>query len=244
MKKNTIIFLICILLGSINLQPEDLSLSATGEIRTSTGRVSNMTLTYTENRSIIIKKVKYYNQKNRLILEAIEKYTPEPLELQEMWMLDHPLGRKASFKNKGSYYAISYKHNRNKDEKQKVVQKQYKNLLYGTMIITYITQNIKKLVAGEKVSFNLLVPSHFRAISFFLKKEKETSIGNQKCMVVIMRPTSIIIRQFVGACRYYMSLDPPHYILRYDGILTPSDSEGNRQKGIVLLNQYQENNNM
>lgn len=103
------------------------------------------------------------------------------------------------------------------------------SFIFSNSIFDLIVRDWDKLEKGEKVAFDLLVPSRLETLVFRIAKEGEETVAGEKVSVVRMDPDSWIIRKLVDPLFFYVSASHPHKLMKYVGRSSVDTDEGKDQ---------------
>ena len=193
-----------------------------------------MTVSYEKEEGLAKKTTRYFDTKGQLRLEENETFDPGSLDLVHFTLEDFKAGRREEFKKSRDKITIRYKKNKTTKFKEKT-QDKYPHLLHGSMIALYLQKHIGKLSKNRKVSFRLLVPKYLTAYKFTVKKVKETRVNGKDCFLLKMVPSSIFLKPFVKSTYFCIQKDPPHHLMKYEGIITPKAGDGKSYRGIATF---------
>jgi hypothetical protein len=197
-----------------------------------------MKVTYRETSGAGHKITSYFDKAGQLRLEENEVFHTNFLDLIRFNLKDFKSGREEEFYKMQDKIVIKYKKDSQSNMKEKV-KKQYSHLLRGSMVVLYIKKHIKEIEQDKKISVKLLVPKYLTAYGFVLKKIDETRIDDENCYVIKMYMSSWLLRGFVKPTYFYIEKDPPHRLLKFEGIITPKADNGKSFRGIATFT-YQE----
>jgi len=205
-----------------------------GEVVTEEREILKVIVNYQENEEGIQNVIQYFSKSGRLVLEEFGQFLIKPLRFQKLRVTDYIKGRKESFSHGKRMCLLKFK----RTSKAKFKEKRLrigKNTIHGTMMTHFIKNHLDRIKNGKKVKFRLLVPSRLRTYKFYFTLVGEELFCNQECFVIQMKPSSIILRAFVPPSIYTIQKDPPHQLLKYDGIISLRSSKGKVQTGVVRL---------
>ena len=226
------LFMMCL------LKAEDEPTEIGGSVLVNGSLTFSMKVTYTETSGTGHKVTRYLDKAGQLRLEENEVFHTNSLDLIRFNLKDFKSGREEEFYKMQDKIVIRYKKDSQSDMKEKV-KKQYSHLLHGSMIVLYIKKHIKEIGQDKKISVKLLVPKYLTAYGFVLKKIDETRINGRNCYAIKMYMSSWLLRAFVKPTYFYIEKDPPHRLLKFEGIITPKADNGKSFRGIAAF-KYQE----
>lgn len=216
------------------LKAENEPTEISGSIFVNGSLTFSMKVTYTEASGTGQKITRYFDKAGQLRLEENEVFNTNSLDLIRFNLRDFKSGREEEFHKVQDKIIIKYKKDSQSDMKEKV-KKQYSHLLHGSMVVLYIKEQIKEIAQDKKISIKLLVPKYLIAYGFVLKKIDLTRIDGKNCFVIKMYMSSWILRGFVKPTYFYIEKDPPHRLLKYEGIITPKADNGKSFRGIATF---------
>jgi hypothetical protein len=222
------LFMMCL------LKAEDEPTEISGSVFVNGSLTFSMKVTYTEASGAGQKITRYFDKAGQLRLEENEIFHTNSLDLIRFNLKDFKSGRKEEFYKMQDKIVIKYKRDSQSHMKEKV-KNQYSHLLHGSMIVLYIKKQIKEIAQDKKISIKLLLPKYLTAYGFVLKKIDKTRLDGKNCLVIKMYMSSWILRGFVKPTYFYVEKDPPHRLLKYEGIITPKADDGKSYRGIATF---------
>ena len=223
-----LIFILHYLVSGVNGQ------SLHGELVTEENEILRVRVNHWENEEGVQNVVQYFSKSGRLVLEEFGQFSKKPLCFQKLRVTDYIKGRKESFVYGEKACLITFKRTseaRLKEKRLRIIE----NTIHGTMMNHYLKKHLNQLKEGKRVEFRLLVPSRLRTYKFYFILIGEKSLDNHECYVIKMKPSSIILKAMVPASFYTIQKNPPHLLLKYDGIVSPRSSKGKVQTGMLRL---------
>lgn len=193
------------------------------------------TLNTTEKQDgqVVQKTTEYFDNSNKLVMKDITKYTAGTLETTEGTLDNYITGSSEKIVRLGAgNYRLEYRKNGASGfETEEVHEKGV--TLKGSLIFEYIARNYDALAGGSEPEFRLLVPSRLETIGFELLKERTETVQGKSCLVLKLRASSWIIRQFAGDMNFWVDTQIPHAVVQFQGRITPTDEKGNALSGTV-----------
>ncbi len=216
------------------LKAEDELSEIGGKIFINDSLTFSMKVIYSETAGTGHKINRYFDQAGQLRLEENEVFHTNSLDLIRFNLKDFKSGREEEFYKMQDKIVIRYRKDTQSEMKEKI-KKQYNHLLRGSMVFLYIKKHIKEIEQDKKLSIKLLVPKYLTAYGFILKKIDETRTDGENCYVIKMYMSSWLLRGFVQSTYFYIEKDPPHRLLKYEGIITPKADNGKSFRGIATF---------
>lgn len=222
------LFMMCL------LKAEDEPTEIGGSVFINGSLTFSMKVSYTETNGIGHKITRYFDKTGQLRLEENEVFHTNSFDLIRFNLKDFKSGREEEFYKMQDKIVIRYKKDSQNGMKERV-KNPYSHLLHGAMVVLHIKKHIKEINQDKKISIKLLVPKYLTAYGFILKKIDETRIAGENCYVIKMYMSSWILRGFVKPTYFYIEKDPPHRLLKYEGIITPKADDGKSFRGIATF---------
>ncbi len=193
------------------------------------------TLTVTEKREgqTVQKITEYLDNSGKLAAKDATTYIATTLEVTDGTLENYQTGsiEKITRLAAGKYRLDYRKHSGGEVASEEVKEKDV--MLKGSLLFEYISRNYDAIAGGTKTEFRLLVPSRLETIGFELVKERMETLQGKACILMKLRASSWIIRQFAGDMFFWVDVQAPHAVIQYQGRLTPTDEKGNALNGVV-----------
>jgi hypothetical protein len=186
------------------------------------------------SNKIAIKKNDCYNSAGEIILKEHTEYLEKTCEVLNAHIQDFRTGKEEIIIDQGDSYLIRYKKNASTDFVEKEIKKE-KNVIHPTVLAMFMQKKMTTILKGNPLKVNLLLPNRQCTIGFQLLKQGTKNIDGVDCYKLILEPESLIIRQFVNPIYFYVKKDDPSVLVKYEGVIAPTDDEGNSQTGQIMF---------
>ena len=183
---------------------------------------------------LAVKKNICYDKNGKAIINERTEYNETTCEIINMLIQDFQTGKVEMIVDKGDSYLVKYKKNHDTDFKEKEIAKDG-IIIHPTVLAMYMQHNMDAILYGKGVDVTLLLPNRLSTIDFTITKRGIKEIENQKCHEVVLEPSSTLIKQFVNPIYFYVKKDDPSVLVKYEGVVTPRDLNGNSQTGHILF---------
>ncbi|MBN2281231.1 MAG: hypothetical protein JXQ65_11680 [Candidatus Marinimicrobia bacterium] len=183
---------------------------------------------------LAVKKNICYDEKGNAIIDERTEYNESTCEIVNLMIQDFNTGKIEMIVDKGDSYLVKYKKNHSSNFKETEIEKNGL-IIHPTVLAMYMQQNMDAILHGEGVGVTLLLPSRLTTIDFIITHKGYKQIEGLSCHEVVLEPRSVLIRQFVNPIYFYVKKDNPSVLVKYEGVLAPTDLQGNSQKGQILF---------
>lgn len=193
------------------------------------------TLSTTEKQDgqVMLKTTEYFDNSNKLVMKDVTKYTVGTLEAIDGTLDNYTTGSSEKIVRLGAgNYRLEYRKNGASGFESEEVREKGATLK-GSLLFEYIGRNYDALAGGSEPEFRLLVPSRLETVGFELLKERTETVQGKSCLVLKLRASSWIIRQFAGDMHFWVDTQMPHAVVQFQGRITPTDEKGNALTGTV-----------
>ena len=205
-----------------------------GDVLTESGMNFKYKGSVTSGDQLAVKKNICYNENGKAIIDEITEYNESTCEIVNMLIQDFQTGKVEMIVDEGDAYHVKYKKNYNTEFKEKKIAKDG-IIIHPTVLAMYMQQNMDAILYGKGVDVTLLLPNRLCTIDFTITKTGIKDIENQQCHEVVLKPSSVLIKQFVNPIYFYVKKDDPSVLVKYEGVVAPTDINGNSQKGHIMF---------
>jgi hypothetical protein len=191
---------------------------------------SNLLFTETKSEVLVNNVVKelnvVYRDKNLIVIADkkvdFSKSTLHP----DYKMEDKKSGRIESCTKIGNDFSLSFKKNKNEVLKSKTIAVP-SPAVCDAGFSNVVKENFDKLLKGESVVINMIVPERFDYYSFRYTKVKNVKFSGKDAVLIKMESDNYIIRQLVDPM--YLTFDvSTRKLLQYEGVSSISNEKGER----------------
>jgi len=183
---------------------------------------------------LAVKKNNCYDEAGNIIIKERTEYIENTCEIVNMHIQDLRTGKEEIIIDNGDTYTVRFKKNNQTEFKEKNIEKA-PGTIHPTVLAMYMQQNMQKILTEKTVNVTLLLPNRLRTIDFQLIRQGIVTINNEQCFTVKLEPSSLLVKQFVNPIHFYVKKDDPSVLVKYEGIIAPTDLEGNSQSGHIIF---------
>jgi len=205
-----------------------------GDVLTETGTNYKYKGSVTSGDELAVKKNICYDENGKAIITEKTEYNETTCEIINMLIQDFQTGKVEMILDKGDSYLVKYKKNHDAEFKEKEIIKDG-IIIHPTVLAMYMQKNMDAILYGKGVDVSLLLPNKLCTIDFSITRTGVKEIENQPCHEVVLEPSSLLIKQFVNPIYFYVKKDDPSVLVKYEGVVAPTDLEGNSQKGHIMF---------
>lgn len=205
-----------------------------GDVLTDTGMSFKYKGSLISGDKLAVKKNICYDENGKEIINEKTEYNETTCEVVNMHIQDFQTGKVEMIIDKGNSYLVKYKKNYTADFKEKEIPKKG-IIIHPTVLAMYMQKNMDAILYGKGVNVTLLLPNRLCTLDFLISRTREKEIDNQKCHELILEPNSMLIKQFVNPIYFYVKKDDPSVLVKYEGVVAPTDPAGNAQKGHIMF---------
>ncbi|MFP4548363.1 MAG: hypothetical protein ACLFQM_09530 [Fidelibacterota bacterium] len=183
---------------------------------------------------LAVKKNNCYDETGNIIIKERTEYIENTCEIVNMHIQDLRTGKEEIIIDNGNTYTVKFKKNHKSTFREKNIKKE-NGVIHPTVLAMYMQQNMDKILTEKTVKVSLLLPNRLCTIDFQLTRQGIVQINNEQCYNVKLEPSSLLVKQFVNPIHFYVKKNDPSVLVKYEGIIGPTDLEGNSQSGHIIF---------
>ncbi len=230
--KRPLVILFVIIITAVTMTAETRTYH--GDVLTENGRNFVYKGSIDSGNKLAVKRNECYDDSGEVIIKEKTEYLENSCEIKNMHIQDFNTGKEEIVIDKGTYYLVKYKKNHSSCFKTKKIKKEGR-IIHPTVIAMYLQKNMQQILHSEGVDVTLLLPNRLTTIRFTLTHNGTKTINAEECYKISLEPNNMLLKQLVNPIYFYIDKDDPSILVKYEGVIAPTDSRGNSQNGQILF---------
>ncbi len=185
-------------------------------------------------KKIATKENDCYDNNGNIIIQEHTEYLEATCEIISTHVRDYRTGKEEIIIDKGNAYLVRYKKNSVTEFVEKEIEKSGE-IIHPTLLTMFMQKHMQEIMDQKSINVTLLLTNRLRTINFTISKLGIKKIDSIDCYEVILEPKSLVIRQFVKPIYFYVKKDDPSILVKYEGVIAPTDLYGNSQTGHIIF---------
>lgn len=170
----------------------------------------------------------YTTPAGKPIQKAVAVFRKSDLTPISFRLNDFRSGQMEEMRKDGNRIFLSSREEKGEDSDSDTIDWEPGSLISAT-VVPKIKREWERLMKGNKVAFQLLVPSRQEAISFRVQVDRELTPPDKSRVVIRMDPDSWVIRQLVDPLFFTFEPAAQHRLLEFSGRVSIKTDDGDDQ---------------